>query len=208
MTHFTVGIIVPNCLPPVELDHFIMEAMAPYDEALEVAPYVCYSLPQARAELEADIKRFERIIEQQNPVYNLEKCQEVFAELRTTTPEEKYREYIDFHQHFDGDGEPTSTYNPNSKWDWFVIGGRWDGWINDRESGKRAIVDNIASTGDALQRNKIPHALITPDGQWHEHGKMGWWGIMLTENEGWEAEARAILAQYPDCHVLILDAHI
>jgi hypothetical protein len=208
MTHFTVGIIIPNSVSPSSLDTYLFDAMEPYDEATEVEPYVSYSVEQAKADLERDIARLERIIERQDADYNPDKCREAIDKLRVTTPDDKYREYIAHHEHFNSEGEPTSTYNPDSKWDWWVIGGRWDGWINDRESSEESIADNTASTADTLQRGKIPHAFITPDGLWHEHGQMGWWGIMLTENDGWESEAKAILTQYPECYVLILDAHI
>ena len=43
---------------------------------------------------------------------------------------------------------------------------------------------------------------------WHEHGQMGWWGIMITENAGWDAQAKEILTGYPGHRLLILDAHI
>ena len=207
MTHFNVGIIAPSH-ELSNLQAFIASQMAPYDENTEVEPYVSDSVEQAQADLTRDISRFERIIERQEANYNLEKCQELLAKLRVTTPEEKYREYIEYHEHFDGKGEPTSTYNPDSKWDWYVIGGRWDGWINDRDTSNEAVSDNIATTEAVLERNRIPHAIITPDGQWHEHGQMGWWGIMLTENDGYQSEARLLLGQFPGDHIIILDAHI
>ncbi len=52
----------------------------------------------------------------------------------------------------DGDGVPysMSTYNPNSKWDWWVIGGRWEGKTNP-DGG------NIITVEDAiplLERNR------------------------------------------------------
>ena len=208
MTHFTVGIIVPEDKLP-DLQVFLHEQMEPYDESKRVAPYVSYSIAKAKAEIEHDITRLERIIERQDTAYNLDKCQEILAKLRITTPEERYREYARFHEHFNAQGEPLSTYNPNSKWDWWVIGGRWDGWITGREkTGSESIQNNIATTGQAIERNIIPHAIITPNGQWHERGQMGWWAIMITEDEDWDAHAREILCAYPDCQLLILDAHI
>ncbi len=207
MTHFTVGIIVPSH-ELSNLQTYIEGQMAPYDENMEVEPYVSYSLQQAQADLTRDIARFERIIERQAANYNLETCQELLEKLRVTTPEEKYREYVEYHRTFDEDGDPTSTYNPDSKWDWFVIGGRWDGWVNDRDTSKEAVSDNIATTEAVLERNRIPHAIITPDGQWHEHGQMGWWGIMVTENDNYQSEARLLLGQFLGHHIVILDAHI
>jgi hypothetical protein len=92
--------------------------------------------------------------------------------------------------------------------EWWVIGGRWDGWINGKEASGETVEDNIATTEQAIERNIIPHAIITPDGQWHVHGQMCWWAIMITENEDWDAQAKEILSSYPGHRLLILDAHI
>lgn len=208
MTHFTVGIIVPEDKLP-DIHTFIFDQMEPYDESTKVASYVSYSIDKAKAEIERDIGRLERIIERRDPGYNLDKCQEILAKLRVTTPEERYREYAQFHEHFNAQGEPLSTYNPDSKWDWWVIGGRWDGWITGNEDTSReSIEDNIATTEQAIERGVIPHAIIAPDGQWQERGQMGWWAILITENEDWDAQAKEILSGYPGHQLLILDAHI
>ncbi len=207
MTHFTVGIIVPEDRLPHTHD-FVTDQMTPYDENLRVDPYVCYSVEQARSEIERDLQRLERIIERQDSEYNLDKCRELVARLRTTTPEQKYREYLGFHESFNARGEPISTSNPAGKWDWYTIGGRWDGWINGIKSTRGRVADNLAPTEQALERGVIPHAIITPDGQWQERGQMGWWAILITENERWDAKARELLASHPGHHVLIVDAHI
>lgn len=70
------------------------------------------------------------------------------------------------------------------------------------------VADNLATTEQAVTRGKIPHAIITPDGQWRERGELGWWAILITENEDWDAQAKEIYSRYPGHHVLILDAHI
>jgi hypothetical protein len=207
MTHFTVAAIIPAD----KLDsaaEFAERQMAPYCEHIEVAPYVCYSIEQARADIERDIRRFERIIERRDPEYNLDRCRELLDQLRSTTPEQRYQERMPFFESFNDHGQPLSTYNPDSKWDWYVIGGRWDGWINDRETSGEQVADNLATTESAVERGKVPHAILTPDGQWRERGQMGWWAVLITENEDWDAQAKEILSRYPGHHVLILDAHI
>src|ERR1700686_2668489 len=103
MTHFTVGIIVPSH-ELSNLQTFIADQMAPYDENTKVEPYVSYSVEHAQADLTREISRFERIIERQAANYNLEKCQELLETLRATTPDEKYREYVKYHEHFNGKG--------------------------------------------------------------------------------------------------------
>jgi hypothetical protein len=113
MTHFTVGIIVPdNELSP--LDNFVSGQMEPYCEHTEVEPYVCYSIDRAKAEIERDIRRLERIIERQDQVYNLDKCRNLLEEIRRITPEEKYREYVKHHESFNAKGEPLSTSRASS----------------------------------------------------------------------------------------------
>jgi hypothetical protein len=123
-------------------------------------------------------------------------------------------------------GRPNAEYdddddyvvNPNARWDWYRIGGRWDGWITDnRQSsdngfnfGKlhESLENNIATTETALDKNRIPHAIITPDGEWHERGVMGWFAVISNERPDWEDRARELLRQFPGHSIVILDAHI
>jgi hypothetical protein len=206
MTHFTVGIIVPQDVNDVE--DFIARQMDPYYEHTDDDPYVCYSVEQAAADIASTIHRLELIISRNEPDFDLTKCRQNLEQLRAMTPQQKYQEHIRFHEQFNDEGEPISTYNPDSKWDWYVIGGRWDGWINDKETSGESVIDNAATTEEAIARNKIPHAIITPEGEWLEHGQMGWFAALLTENENWDSDARAVLARYPGHRIVIVDAHI
>lgn len=96
-----------------------------------------------------------------------------------------------------GTGAYRSTYNPKSKWDWWVIGGRWG---------------DVASRGHAkvssLVERRLPFAIVTPDGEWYGKGRMGWWGMVSDEKDDWPDQARAILAQYPDHIGVVCDLHI
>jgi hypothetical protein len=206
MTHFTVGIIVPQGIKHVE--SFIGGLMEPYFEHDDAPPYVCYSLEQAAADLASAIHRLELIIERNEPFYDIAKCRDILARLRTTTAQEKYDEYIKYVEDYDDQDRPISTYNPDSKWDWYVIGGRWDGWINDKEASSESVGDNSATTEEAIARNKIPHAIVTPLGEWLERGQMGWFATLITENEHWDSDGKAILARYPGHRIVIVDAHI
>lgn len=73
---------------------------------------------------------------------------------------------------------------------------------------RETILDNQATIGAAIERGIIPHAIITPGGEWHKRGCMGWWADLLTENENWDTDARKILASYLSYDLIILDAHI
>jgi hypothetical protein len=206
MTHFTVGIIVPQDVPDVE--GFITCVMEPYREHSDAEPHVCYSLEQAAADIANTIHRLELIIERNEPSYDIAKCRENVEKLRRMTPQEKFDERLRFQEQFNDEGEPISTYNPDSKWDWYVIGGRWDGWINDKDTSRESVPDNTATTEQAIARDKIPHAIVSPDGEWLEHGQMGWFASLLTENENWHSDAKVILARYPGHRFVIVDAHI
>lgn len=103
-----------------------------------------------------------------------------------------------------GTGKDRSTYNPDSKWDWYVEGGRFLDSIPEGGSPVRAILA-------AWTPQSAPFAILTPDGAWHQRAEMGWFGMTRDEaplNE-WRAKAKAILADYADGHIVVgLDCHI
>ena len=92
-----------------------------------------------------------------------------------------------------------STYNPKSKWDWWEVGGRW----SNRLPGDTALVRELPDGYETF-------AIVTPDGQWFEKGKMGWWACVSNEKdaERWRAEFTEILSAFPDARVVQLDCHI
>lgn len=120
-----------------------------------------------------------------------------------------------------GKGTYPSTYNPLSKWDWWSYGGRWNGVINgnpvnDKEGGFnfgeefRQLKNNTTTVADLIERKQIPFAIITPDGQWNERGKMGWWACVSDEKESddWENMVLKIYEAHKDCIGVGLDCHI
>lgn len=96
----------------------------------------------------------------------------------------------------DGNKEYETTYNPDAKWDWFVIGGRWDNIIDG----------NWCKVSD-LKDNPF-FAIVTPDGEWHEKGHMGLWTDVTNANAHWDEDAIALFEQYSDHFVILVDAHI
>lgn len=106
--------------------------------------------------------------------------------------------------------EHWSTYNPRSRWDWWVTGGRWEGFLKTRDG--REVNGCVASEldVDATLADGAPHALLH-DGEWLEAGRMGWFGVVLDKKaeEAWTAEVRAVLAGLdPDTPLTLVDAHI
>ncbi len=83
-------------------DQSVESLLAPYDENIKVKPYLEYTKQQA-----IDFAR-----EHYDDCKDLpdEKCWAIMADCKET----------------DSDGNIYSTYNPNSKWDWWVVGGRFN----------------------------------------------------------------------------------
>ncbi len=120
-----------------------------------------------------------------------------------------------------GTGEYESTSNYNAKWDWWRIGGRWDGSIKGEEaesedngfnfdSQHENPESNTASTDFLLEKQIIPFAIVTPDGKWHEEGEMGWWGMVKDRKEktNWKEEALQIYKSLEGHIAVGCDLHI
>lgn len=103
-----------------------------------------------------------------------------------------------------GTGFYESTYNPLSKWDWWVIGGRWD---SDLKNWAYCGNSNAASAGD-LAGKYTPHAILTPNGKWNEHGEMGWFAVVTNENDNWSAIAEELLRHFGQHIAVLCDLHI
>lgn len=106
--------------------------------------------------------------------------------------------------------EHWSTYNPDSKWDWYEVGGRWAGLLRTRDG--RDV--NQCTAGeldlDMLAERPLPHAYLL-DGKWHEQGRMGWFGVVLDQKDEqwWAGEVRAALMGLdPATELTLIDCHI
>jgi hypothetical protein len=131
-----------------------------------------------------------------------------------------------------GTGDVLTTYNPQSKWDWYVIGGRWNDWLMPadakEEFNKRREADfqlsyapngdyNIVSPNYILSLGLIgelptPYSFVH-DGTWNQRGEMGWWGISTneTDQDEWTSQWREVLTSVntnDDYRVVVVDMHI
>lgn len=131
-----------------------------------------------------------------------------------------------------------STYNPDSKWDGYSVGGRWDKSIKTKSGEfvdmcKFGEIDFEPYPDDCYEdgedwagnpckklkegyewhydnKNNFPFCIII-DGVWYEKGDMGWWGIVANEKgeEEWNGEVSALLEKIPaDSMVYNVDFHI
>lgn len=140
---------------------------------------------------------------------------------------EDYETLDDFMKEYYGyrKDEKTGKYgcweNPNAKWDWYEIGGRWSNMIlrkNGRKSNYARLKDidwdemanrsrkkaeeiwdsnpqGIERYFSGIKKDDTKetyikretefqtYAVITPDGEWHAKGEMGWFGCSSESNE-------------------------
>jgi len=122
--------------------------------------------------------------------------------------------------------------NPNRKWDWWIIGGRWTGMLKLKEGangsiGRPGLMTAPAMPGycDSVLKKDIDFEgirrssgnlmfvtfAVVKDGKWYERGEMGWWGIISNEkpDDQWEKEFTNLIDELPDDTLLtIVDCHI
>lgn len=101
-----------------------------------------------------------------------------------------------------GSGTAKTTYNPKSQWDWYSVGGRWSGSLEGKEGG-----ENVLPLAQ-VRSDFVPFAIVTPDGEWHEKGKMGWFGMSSGDKDDWEPTAKALMEKHKDSVAVLVDCHI
>lgn len=118
MSHFTVLVVLPPT-PPDKVDDALNTALAPFDENLEVTPYKEY-VTDWQADYESALAYFT-----ENP-------KEKPAGLDELSAADVLSAYHgdDVHEESKPDSDVVMfytwrTYNPQSKWDWWTVGGRW-----------------------------------------------------------------------------------
>jgi hypothetical protein len=127
------------------------------------------------------------------------------------------------------DGDWGHYFNPQAKWDWFVLGGRSQGQlrllpgrtgvIGERSWGNADApvlpgTCDQARAGDidwpATRQEFTPFAVLK-DGDWRDQGQMGWWGAVIDPKAeaAWAAEVDALLKELPpETLVSVYDCHI
>lgn len=106
MSHYAVAIIHR---PDQDID----DMLAPYDENIKVAPYVEHTKQEAIDYVRKEWTGYQDKTD--------EECYEAIAE--------DYRE----NDLVDESGSLYSTYNTNSKWDWYEVGGRFSNLLKGKD---------------------------------------------------------------------------
>jgi hypothetical protein len=172
------------------------------------------------AELERYFEEYDenREVPQQFKAVDLEEQKsmvEFYSDLEFTDPNDFVEKMEDWAgckgAIIDGQLGYWSTYNPDSKWDWYEVGGRWAEQLIKNKTGQ--MVDVCSKADLDLNHDFTTFAVVTPDGQWHERGKMGWWAVVVDENETedeWDKNFRErfIDSQDEATTFVLVDCHI
>lgn len=233
MSHYAVAVFHRR-------DQQIEDLLAPYDENLEVEPYIKFSRQEA-----------------------IEFARKHYKDFDSKSDEECWQFMVDEDTKTDSEGNIYSTYNPKSKWDWYQEGGRWSGLLKGHgvESDEALVRDidfgpdlvkyahalrfwDVVVDHQPLKPNETEDdyfnfykeeyyrerygdretyaryiaqfstfAVVTPDGEWHEKGEMGWFGCSsdtAEDERDWEEhyKERFIDTADPDWILTIVDCHI
>ncbi len=108
------------------------------------------------------------------------------------------------------------TSNPDGKWDWYEIGGRWDGFITGRKQPNSDLIQNNSIVASTLLKardfaKRLPAGIVTPTGEWIERTSLvttsnGWY-LREIPKRVWCNRVRRILAAFPRYRVVCVDAH-
>lgn len=103
--------------------------------------------------------------------------------------------------------------NPNAKYDWYSEGGRWSGYLTNKEGNK---TDVELLTEVDWDKTDVPFCFVNAEGEWCEKGEMGWWAMVSNEkpqakwDEEFKSYVQSLLAE-PDAseiEVYAIDYHI
>jgi hypothetical protein len=189
MSHAVV-IVMANSMVEVE------ELMEPYSESLEVDGYEedCYCVSKNRFKDADDYlkEKTGETWEEARTRFGLENTKPEFGSKEWKKMDKKYKDEIyiprreleeDFYANqykpqppdpdcteCHGTGKVISTYNPDSKWDWYEEGGRFFDYKPPRSKSK-ATLENM------------PFAILTESDGWLETAELGWWGMTSKDKD-------------------------
>lgn len=218
MSHFTVAVFTEQNGKSIE------ELLAPYDEGLEVPHYT-----SKKELISRERKCFEQYRDTTYALYlknpaeyirntrmpeHIKYISEEFPKRFDWGDEEFYQEAIKYEEpeNIREDGALFSSYNPNSKWDWYDIGGRW-GNLLLLKNGDTANSAKVKDIDFDKMEDFRTYAVLTPNGQWHAPGSMGWWGMSSETNDEYEEWKEKFAEKFiknanPEWELSIVDCHI
>lgn len=248
----TVGPLeFPRQEPNAILNEYLTGALERFDENFEVPRFQEYSRAELIAKERADIKHYAETVHAtylaDPAAYGVNRrmpehiayLRDEFPKKLTWTDDECYAQGIQWYDQEDiaADGGVWTSTNPDGKWDWWTIGGRWEKEYAERQG--ETVTDLITvlnetlaalARGDQLRPEPaageqlededrklpwwFPQNIVTPEGDsftWTEQNQVGWFGMRSdgTSETDWIQQAIALLEKLPaDSTAVYIDFHV
>lgn len=124
MSHATLLVICPKGIKSEqEVVDYTASVMERYNENREVAPYVTKYYKDREEYFQKGIASLKDGAERPDAS---KWSVDTYAEFSVQDADYWFKNFEGDGYEFDADGNITSTYNPDSMWDWYVFGGRWN----------------------------------------------------------------------------------
>lgn len=143
--------------------------------------------------------------------------QEYEAKWEYEPSKEKYPTIDEFAKEYFGYRKVNGRYgymsNPNAKYDWYSEGGRWSGYLTNKE-GKTTDCELLTEVD--WDKTDTPFCFVNDNGEWIERGQMGWFAMVANEKkkETWDEEFKAYVQsllndeEASEIEVYAIDYHI
>ena len=235
MSHFLCLVIPGTDTEPAKISKRIETLLDPYDENKEMPSYQeeCYcrgNIAQRHGSDVANEMHGQRGIGflAAHPEFSVEKSEpehekdlkrrltlyEKFCQPWDAYAEAAKRKHPMYNQcdpkcdECHGKGLRTTTANPKGHWDWFEIGGRWDGFVHQMATGRK-LNQNFVRITKANYKKFSGYAVVDAKGTWHSKGKMGWFGIShdSMQEKRWTRTQHALFKKHIGYLVVGVDCH-
>lgn len=100
---------------------------------------------------------------------------------------------------------------------WYVVGGRWASALTTKlgkscDEAKIKDIDFDYMSAELGEERWSTFAMLDLNGEWHEKGKMGWWGMNNATSDSEKAFIdclyKYIESVDPNTYLVIVDCHI
>lgn len=202
MSHFC-GIVFLQADNTQQAEGKLPSILQPFDAALEVESRIITDKDTLFEEMSLTIANEQKFIDKykdddskQHPVLIAQNYMNLKAKFNDYKTADDVIQRIKCDYNVDEEGNEIVKFNPNATWDWWVLGGRWNGNILSAGSYNT----NLARK-EALTEVRLPSCFVSLDGEWHEQGEL--------RAEKWEQEFRDYLNTVSDTtYLAVIDFHI
>lgn len=190
------------------------DTLSPEDENAFWKPYTKDKYPTP-ADIARD-KEYE-VVPDETKRDGVRFVQKYESEWKYEPSREKYPTIDKFAKEYFGYRKVRGKYgymsNPNAKYDWYSEGGRWSGYLTNKE-GKTTDCEMLTEVD--WDKTDIPFCFVNDNGEWVEKGEMGWFAMVSNEKkkETWEEEFKTYVQsllndeQASEIEVYAIDYHI